>query len=46
MRDEATEKLGREVAAEARRAAAEAAELVVRADDRGYVKREVADGDH
>lgn len=45
MRDEVTEKLGREVAAEARKAAAEAAELVARGDERGYVKRD-SDDDH
>ena len=45
MRDEQTEKLGREIAAEARRAAVEA-DLVVRGDERGYVKREGEDGDH
>lgn len=32
-------------AAERRKAAAEADKLVLRADQRGYVKREVADGD-
>lgn len=45
MRDEQTEKLGRQIAAEARKAAAEA-EVVVRGDERGYVKREGDSDDH